>query len=32
MSDVIQTARAEGLSEEEIVKKLQNLLKENNVS
>jgi hypothetical protein len=32
MSDVIQTARDEGLSEEEIVKKLQNLLKENNVS
>jgi hypothetical protein len=32
MSELIQTARAEGASEDEIVKRLQNLLKEKDAS
>jgi hypothetical protein len=32
MSKLIQSARAEGVSEDEIVKRLQNLLKEKDVS
>jgi hypothetical protein len=32
MSELIQSARAEGVSEDEIVKRLQNLLKEKDVS
>jgi hypothetical protein len=32
MSELIQSARAEGVPEDEIVKRLQNLLKEKDVS
>ncbi|MBR6908317.1 hypothetical protein IKN40_07765 [bacterium] len=32
MSEVIETAKIEGVSEEEIVKRLNQLLKENNVT
>jgi hypothetical protein len=32
MSELIQSARAEGVSEDEIVKRLQNLLKEKDAS